>query len=111
MAIEKTNVIDAIGIDNSTGDLVLTIVDHLPWGENGEDHLINLQEKINTYLSFVESGELLEVYPIGKNKSVLIDVVIKYPLSLQAQEFFREVEKIIENAGMKIQHRIFDDSL
>ena len=77
MSIDQTNVVDAIGVDNATGDVVLTIADHLEWTGSDNEHLLLLQEKLNTYLSFVESGELLEAYPDAKGRTVLIDVVCK----------------------------------
>lgn len=81
MSVDQTNVIDAIGIDNVTGDLVLTIADHREWKECSNEHLLLLQEKLNTYLRFVESGEISQTYMDAKDRSVLIDVVCKYPLS------------------------------
>ncbi|MGO8134287.1 DUF6572 domain-containing protein, partial [Rhizobium ruizarguesonis] len=57
MALDETNVIDAIGVDKATGELVLTITDHLEWKGSDSEHLLLLQEKLNTYLGFVESGE------------------------------------------------------
>ena len=107
MSVDQTNVVDAIGVDNSTGDLVLTIMDHLEWIGNDNEHLLLLQEKLNTYLSFVESGDLLESYPNAKGRAVLIDVVCKYPPSQQAQGFYNQVTQIVEGVGMKLRHRLF----
>lgn len=42
MSIEQADVIDAIVVDKETGQVVLTISDHLEWGD---DHLLLLQEK------------------------------------------------------------------
>lgn len=107
MSVDQTNVVDAIGIDDAMGDVVLTITDHLEWSESDNDHLLLLQDKLNTYLRFIESGEMLEAYPTAKGRSVLIDVVCKYPLSQQAQGFYSQVAQIIEGAGMKFRHRLF----
>ncbi|MDR0275686.1 MAG: hypothetical protein LBI48_10210 [Burkholderiaceae bacterium] len=103
MSIDQTNVVDIIGTDNETRDVVLFITDHLMWSENLNEHLLLLQEKLNTYLSFVESGELLERYPNAKDRAVLIDVVCKYPPSQQAQGFCNQAAQIIEGAGMKLR--------
>ena len=48
LSVEETNVIDAIGLDNATGDVVPTIIDHLEWSEDDKEHLLLLQEKINS---------------------------------------------------------------
>ncbi len=108
MSVDQTNVIDAIGVDNMTGDLVLTITDHIEWTECDNEHLILLQEKLNTYLSFVESGEILQTYLDAKDRVILIDVVCKYPLNEQAKCFFNQVTAIIIDAGMKLRYRLFN---
>lgn len=107
MSVDQTNIVDAIGVDNSTGEVVLTIVDQFEWTGSDNEHLLLLQEKLNTYLSFVESGEMLETYPGAKNRTVLIDVVCKYPLSQQAQGFYNQIAPIVEGAGLKLRHRLF----
>ena len=106
MSVDQTNVVDAIGVDNASGDVVLTITDHLEWSRNDDKHMLLLQEKINSYLSFVESGEVLDSYPDAKGRVVLIDVVCKYPLSQQAQGFYSQIAPIVEGAGIKLQYRI-----
>ena len=89
MSVEQIDRVDLIGVELDSGDVVLTISDHLDWKESDESHLLLLQEKINTYLSFVESGEILESYPSAEDRNVIISVVGKYPLSALAQEFFK----------------------
>ncbi len=108
MSIEQTNVVDAVGVDNVTGEVVLTITDQIEWTGSDNEHFLLLQEKLNTYLGFVESGEIFDTYPNAKGKGVLIDVVYKYPLNQQAQEFYSKVIRIVEGSGMKFRHRLFD---
>ncbi|WP_259666247.1 DUF6572 domain-containing protein [Rhizobium lentis] len=107
MSLDQTNVVDAIGVDDATGELVLTITDHLEWTVRVDEHLLLLQEKLKSYLRFVESGEMLEVYPDAKGRAVLIDVVCKYPPSQLALGFYNQVAKIVDGAGIKLQHRLF----
>ena len=38
MSVDQTNVVDAIGLDNQSGELVLTISDHLVWGDAKSEH-------------------------------------------------------------------------
>lgn len=58
MSVKNPWIIDAISI-NQNADAVLTISDHLLWGARNE-HLVILQNKINVYLGFIESGEIYE---------------------------------------------------
>ena len=66
MSIEQTDLIDIISIDRLTGETILTISDHLDWSDS-EAHLLLLQNKLNRYLAFVESGEIFRSYPKAKN--------------------------------------------
>ena len=108
MSIEQAGVVDAIGVDVATGEVVLTISDHLGW-DDINNHLFLLQEKVNAYLRFVEAGELLDKYPKAKGLSVLIDAVCKYPPSPRAKPFYEKVASIVESAGMHFRYRIFVD--
>jgi len=106
MSIEQIGEIDAIGINNLTGNVVLTIIDHFEWINNDSEHLNLLQEKLNSYLKFVESGEIFEAYPNAKNRVITIEVVYKYQPVEKAFIFYNQVESIIENAGIKFSHRL-----
>lgn len=77
MSIEQTDVIDIISTDRLTGHVVLTITDHLDWTDSTA-HQMLLQTKLNRYLAFVESGEILESYPNAK------DVPIELSISARA---------------------------
>ena len=75
MAVDNPAVIDIVGIDDS-GRVVLTISDHLDWTDSVA-HQQTLQEKINRYLAFVESGEILDSYPLAAGKQVRVRVITK----------------------------------
>lgn len=85
VSIEQIDVIDFISIDQDDKNVVLTISDHLSW--NDKDHLNLLQTKINSYLGFVESGELFENYPDAKGRSDCIRLACKYELNSIAKDF------------------------
>jgi len=107
MSIDQTQVVDGIGVDEETGEVILVITDHFNWDDNVHDHLILLQEKINAYLSFVEGGELLEVYPDSKGRKVVINVIGKYPLGDTGTNFFAQASPVIEGAGMHLRFELF----
>ena len=107
MSVDQTNVVDAIGLDNQSGELVLTISDHLVWGDAKSEHFFLLQEKLNKYLSFVEGGEILEAYPDAAGRKVVIDVVCKYQVNDVASIFFSKAKAIIDMAGMELRYRHF----
>jgi hypothetical protein len=102
MSVDQTNTIDFASIDNATGDLWLTISDHLPWDENEGNHLALLQNKLNAYLRFIESGEVLKL-PGAEGRSVVINLVGKFPLSQEADSYFAKARGAIEGAGFRLQ--------
>jgi hypothetical protein len=73
MSVDQADTIDFATIDTDSGDLWLTISDHLPWDLNNEsNHLVLLQNKLNAYLRFVESGEVFKEIPNAKGRGIVI---------------------------------------
>ena len=54
MSVEKIDKVDFVSTTEK-GIIRLTISDHLEWASKNE-HLLILQNKINAYLNFIESG-------------------------------------------------------
>ena len=104
MTVSDPNVIDIVGVDRQTGEVVLTLCDHLDWNDS-EGHLTMLQEKLNRYLTIVESGELAESFP-AKDRQVRIDVAFMHPPSNAAKDFLWQAERIIATAGCRLTWRI-----
>ncbi|MHC2832857.1 DUF6572 domain-containing protein [Bacillus sp. F9_6S_D1_P_5] len=71
MALHDTDKIDLVSMDNNNEDIVyLTIFDALDW-EDEEEHALLLQDKINTYLTFIENGEIYDTVPeLTKKKQI-----------------------------------------
>jgi hypothetical protein len=99
MSVEQKDVIDVIGRDKATGEIVLTISDHLDWSAT-LDHLYVLQEKLNAYLEFVVSGQLLEGYPEAKEKKIRIQVLFFVaPPPGEAHTFLMAAKQTVEALG------------
>ena len=103
--MNDTNVVDIISKDES-GNITLTISDHLDWSDV-QEHLFILQEKLNTYLRFIESGEIYQKYPDARNKSLHIDVKFHYPLVAPGIDFLQTVKPIVEAAGVGFRFEMF----
>lgn len=99
--VEEINKIDAIGIDNKSNKVILKIFDHLDW-QDEHDHLYLLQEKLNSYLRFLESEEVYEAYPAAKGLQleVSIDFIIKP--SANALRFLETASQTLLNAGFSL---------
>lgn len=101
MSIDQPTVVDFLWKDRNNR-AVLTITDHLDWEEEGE-HLLLLQDKLNHYLEFIESGQLLEAKPEFKGLPVLIHVAAKHPLSEQAGRFYEMAKERAEELGYSLE--------
>ena len=85
MSVIDKNVIDFASIRPATGEAVLTISDHLEFGD--ENRLEALQAKINSYLAFVESGEIFQEYPSAKDRAIAIEIALKHAPDEQGLRF------------------------
>ena len=63
MSVDQTNKIDFVSVAKDNSHVLLSITDHLDWETEEGEHLLLLQEKLNTYLHFIESGKLVETFP------------------------------------------------
>ena len=104
MAVDDPDTIDIMSIAPS-GAVVLTIADHLDWIES-TSHQYILQAKMNRYLAFIESGEILEHHPDANERGVIIDVVIKYEPDADGLAFLQRAHTVVVGAGVGFNHRV-----
>ena len=105
MSIEQTDLIDIISIDRLTGETILTLSDHLDWSDS-TTHLRLLQNKLNRYLTFVESGEIFRSYPKARNRPIVFAVVFKFRPNEEARAFLERVRPIVESAGITFLEKV-----
>ena len=101
MSIEQTNVVDFLSINADS--VILTISDHLEWDEERK-HLMLLQQKINSYLGFIESGEILKTYPDSKGRRPVISIKVMHEPNNDALTFFDAVKKVSAEIGVGFQY-------
>ncbi|VVQ25572.1 hypothetical protein PS925_05831 [Pseudomonas fluorescens] len=112
MSITETKVVDIIAVPEWEPDsVVLVITDHLEWGDKAQqgEHLLLLQEKINTYIAFIESGELLESYPPAEGKNPKIRINGLYELPEQGETFIDRVTEVLKGVGIGMEFVLKDD--
>ena len=97
MSVENVKIIDFVSIDLN-GDAILTISDHLEWDESNA-HLPVLQNKINAYLSSIESGDIYEQYPNAKGRHIAINLVAKYAPNKTGEVFIQRVKNALADEG------------
>jgi hypothetical protein len=106
VSVEQTDVVDILSIDRETGHVVLTISDHLDWFDS-LGHQMILQRKLNSYLAFVESGEILEQYPKAKDRPIAFDVIFRFLPDESGWAFVAKARAVIESAGFTLRHEVY----
>ena len=106
MAIGNPNNIDIVATKPEDPLIRLVMADHLDWNDE-EEHLLSLQAKLNTYLAFVESGQLTRDFPDSVGKDVQIEVVFLHaPHKATQENFLQQAKRIINSAGMAFTWRV-----
>jgi len=99
MSVVDTDLIDAMGLEKEAQRVFLSIIDSLVW-DSENVHLYTLQEKINTYLYFIESGELDKALPDGKGFDIVIELILKHMPSDEAISFFDKSTQLLLDKGI-----------
>jgi hypothetical protein len=92
MSVEDPSVIDLLSFNEASGTVRLTMTEHRVWDE-GNHHLLQVQEKLNAYLAYVEGGQLHRDHPEWGGKPVEISLAHRYPLCGDAELFVRRVQE------------------
>ena len=103
MSVNQTDTIDFIST-TPNGEVVLTISDHYSWVETR--HLQLLQNKINAYLQFIESGQIYEDYPNSAGQDLIIETVMKFEPNQEAISFLEKAKEITTKAGIGFQWQV-----
>ena len=84
--MQKHNQVDVVSLTPDSSTIVLSLVETRPWDAKGEN-LLDLQAKLNTYLDFIESGQLIQKYPQAKGKKIVLRLQYSFAPNAQALEF------------------------
>ena len=106
MTIETIGAVDFLTLEDGTGDILLTISDHLDWIEDEAGHLSLLKDKLNAYLRFVEGGEMAQKFPVSVGRRVVVEIVGKFPQSEKATEFFELAQTALLKLGIPLRFRL-----
>ncbi len=109
MSIEQEKKIDFIADNKDRNEVILFITDHLNWDEPDYDHAIMLQNKINSYLAFIESGQIFAERPSARGKKIIIEVRGKYPLNKKVEALYEKMGHAIKNAGFNLRFEYSKD--
>jgi hypothetical protein len=115
MTVDQPRVVDYLGLEKGTGDVVLTIVDGRDW-QDERAHLLALQAKLNTYFEFVESGEVFERLAedlnrtVERNTPIKVQILSRFPLPEAGLTFLERARSVFSQAGLEIAFRVVPES-
>src|ERR1039458_2083474 len=101
MSIDQPDVVDIVRHDRITGQGVLTIRAEWDWSDSTAHQLL-LQSKLNRYLAFVESCEILQSCPNAKDRLVALRVVFRFQPDEAGRAFLAKARAIVESAGFSL---------
>lgn len=104
MAITDFDKVDFVSTRNKN-EVILTISDHLDWNDINY-HLEILQRKLNSYISFIESGEVFKTYPDSKDKNIIIEVVNQHKMPEEGINFLRKVTTVLNSIKVELRQRV-----
>ena len=86
----RIGVIDLIAQDANTGEIVLVMNEPNEW-DSSDEQLLWLQERFNSYVSFLLDGEMAEAHPELAGKPARIEVRCKHMPDSRALELLGHI--------------------
>ena len=102
VGIANPAVIDLFAVDQKSGDVLLVLNESRPW-TGGDEQLHQLQEKFNTYASFIMDGEMTEAHPELKSRSARIELRCRHLPSDEALVLLQAIHDQLELQAVKVE--------
>ncbi|MEE3404079.1 MAG: DUF6572 domain-containing protein [Acutalibacteraceae bacterium] len=106
MSVKETDIIDAMGIDESTNTLSLLITDPYPWLIQEYDHLKTMQEKINHYVAYLENKGYTKEYGSRTFDHFHIEAALKYAPTDAGKSFFEAGRQQLKQRGIRFAYTV-----
>ena len=103
MAVTDVNVIDGIAFDDDNKTLIMEIYDHLHFeGKFEFDHIVILQDKLNTYLWYIESKQYADIYPDKQFDNFVINIHFRYEITENCKKYINVSNQKLSVLNIKI---------
>ena len=100
--VEQPGVIDAVAINAQKTEVLLALVQHLPWNERTK---ALIERKVPTYVASVESGDLKRRYPQADGLAVVIEIAYFEEPDSAALLYLAQLEEQLKSKGVLLQKR------
>ncbi len=105
MSVHEIDIVDYIYLEEETEAPVLVVSDPLGWTPPEEEpHIELLAEKLNTQIAFVNTGQIVQVWPEFRDgKIVWVEVAGRCALSARAHAFYQHAGEVMAQANMQLR--------
>ena len=101
MSVLDFNKVDGIAQKNGEKSTVLMLIsDHLDW-EQEYDHLLVLQEKINNYLDFIQSGQAQRGFSDAIERYEIL-LAFLHPITESCRKFINVVNQQLQDENIQL---------
>jgi hypothetical protein len=100
--IANPAVIDLFAVDQKSGDVLLVMNELRPW-TGGHEQLHELQEKFNTYASFILDGEMTEAHPELKGRPARIELRCRHLPNDKTLALLQAIHDQLELQAIKVE--------
>ena len=102
VGIANPAVIDLFAVDQKSGEVLLVMNESRPW-TGGDEQLHELQEKFNTYASFILDGEMMDAHSELKGRSARIELRCRHLPSDEALALLQTIHDQLELQAIKVE--------
>lgn len=113
--LSEPDLVDFLGVDKVSGAVVLTLVDDCDWHDELR-HLRLLQEKLNRYFDFIESGEVFGRLRettgsvVAAGVPIRLSILAKYLPTVEGQRLLDEASRVAAELGTELMLKVLGTS-
>jgi hypothetical protein len=107
VGVANPAVIDLFAVDRKSDGVLLVMNESRPW-TGGDEQLHELQEKFNTYASFILDGEMTEAHPDLKGRSARIELRCRHLPSDEALALLQAIHDQLELQAIEVEVVVAD---
>lgn len=98
MAIDDPSKVDLVTYDPKSTEFVLIMIADQGW-KNTPDDRRQLEQKLNGYMEFIESGQFLGKFPEAAGKPIRIQLDCIGSVDVHSAVFFSKVTQLLQTHG------------
>jgi hypothetical protein len=100
--IQNPSLIDLVTVNNQAGDVRLIMIQMEPW-DNSDRQIDQLQAKAETYVSFVEGGQLARTYPEVAGQPVTIQLDAQAEPTGRTADAIARLREALQKRGINFE--------